>query len=381
MNQKKILCAAVLLAACAALAYAGYHVRLFFSQEEKEEIRVVILDSGDYYHSDAGIENGIQMALDENLKEKKIPLIVEVMDDGGDYVKGISMAKSLAEDDSVDMVLSFQNFEAIGPEAGFFEKAQKPFLVTMGCYDEVADHGYHYLLTDFLSAKAIGARIGRYIRTRKDGNIALCHSDTTFEKDEIRGLQSALEDSADSQIYYAQTGPFTEVQLASTLQQCRKLGINVLVANFYDQEDSAWLLSRMRQEAPDIAMIGDYALDSSEILDKYGEDLEGVMIVPSYPYKESDKMASFVQRYEKRTGANFSTAAVQYYDLFSMLGSCYGDTEPTGRQWIGRLRSEEGYDGMAGRIRFDENGRLAVEECPMYICDDKEFIRMEDQKE
>jgi ABC-type branched-subunit amino acid transport system substrate-binding protein len=364
----------VLIAVCALIWWRTTRVKT----SEKTGLHVVILDSEEYYYSDAGIEQGINMALQTIKEDSDISITVDLQDDGGDYVNGISMAKSLAKDDSVDMVISFQNFESIGAEIPFFEEAKKPFIVTMGCYDEVAENGYQYFVADFLSGKTIGARIGEYIRSKGLQKIALCHSDTTFEKDEIKGLQSVINDLSDSRVYYSQTGPYNDTDLAQLLNQCEKMDADTVIANFYSQNDSAWLLSQLKQKAPGLTLIGDYALDSSEILEEYGENLEGVVIVPAYPYEESDTLEKFVRDYKKSTGQTFTTAAVQYYDLFCMIASCCEDKIPTGTEIMETLKSDAGYQGVAGLIRFDQNGCLQTENCPMFICHNKEFERLEE---
>ena len=375
-RKKKIMLSGIF----AVVVLAAVSVTMLLRPKKKvdsaQQFHVVILDSEEYYYSDEGIERGIRLALEDLEKENGIKIQIELLDDGGDYVNGISMAKALAEDDTVDAVISFQNFESIGAEVEFFETEKKPFIVTMGCYDEVAENGYQYLLTDFLSGKTIGKRIGQYLEENGRKNIALCHSDTTFEKDEIRGLQEAIQNHERISIFHSQTGPFDDSGLAQLLVKCERLQIDTLVANFYSQTDSAWLLSQIRQKNPDMTLIGDYALDSSEILEEYGEQLEGVMIVPVYPYQESDGMTEFIHRYESATSAKFSTAAVQYYDLFQMLGKAYDECKDSSAKMMDWLKNENGYEGVAGTISFDKNGRLVSDSCPVFICKNKKFVRV-----
>lgn len=337
-------------------------------------LKVIILDSEEYYYSDSGIDNGIRMALQEIQEEGKVSVELEVVDDGGDYVKGISMAQELANDPTVDVVISFQNFEAIGSEAEIFDKAGKPFIVTMGCYDKVAENGYKYFLADFLSGQAIGARIGEYLEEQKVSNITLCHSDTVFEKDEVKGLQSEITDTEGITVRDIMVGPFHKDGLATLLTRCEQFQIDAIVANFYEQEDSAWLISQLRTKRPDLIVVGDYALDSTEILGKYGRELEGTVIIPAYPYVESQKLKEFIKEYEAFSGQRFSTAAVQYYDLFYLLADSYEKVGDQGRDLMQQFKSKEGYEGIAGEICFDSNGRLQVEECPVFICRNGEMV-------
>lgn len=376
-RQKWIILAGIIVLGLVTALITIKKIRPQKSESVKSDtLRVVILDSGDYYYSDEGIENGIRLATADLEKETGVKVKLKRVDDGGDYVNGISMAKALAEDDTADVVISFQNFESIGAEAGFFEEAGKPFVVTMGCYDEVAEKGYSYLITDFLSGKTIGKRIGEYLKEKGRKNIALCHSDTTFEKDEMKGIQSAVRNAGKTNIYHTQTGPFDDSGLSELLVECDRLQLDTLVANFYTQTDSAWLLSMMRKKRPDMLVIGDYALDSSEILKEYGKGLEGVVIVPVYPYEESNTLKQFTKQYEKATGVEFSTAAVQYYDLFQMLGKAFHEKGRSGKAIMDELKKDKGYSGVAGRISFDDKGRLVTKNCPVFVCKNKKFVRI-----
>ena len=192
----------------------------------------------------------------------------------------------------------------------------------------------------------------------------------------MKGIQSAIRDSDNTNIYYTQTGPFDEDGLAQLLARCEKLSIDTVVANFYTQTDSAWLLSRLRKKRPDLTLVGDYALDSSEILKKYGKDLEGVVIVPVYPYEDREEMERFIRRYEVEKQVRFSTAAVQYYDLFQMLGKAYDRCGGDSQSMMRELKKKKGYEGVAGRIYFDEKGRLSSENCPVFVCRNSKFVRM-----
>ena len=71
----------------------------------------------------------------------------------------------------------------------------------------------------------------------------------------------------------------------------------------------------------------------------------------------------------------FSTAAVQYYDLFRMLGKAAANQKITGQKFMKKLKNKTGYEGVAGTITFDEKGRLFVEKCPVFVCKNSKFVR------
>ncbi len=380
MNRKKWFIYAFILALIVIIGGTAQMIWIRTSEvkeKRSEALNLVILDSGDYYHIDDGIDAGLKMAI--NNLESKYGMKVElsVVDDEGDYVKGIALAKSLAADPDVDVVMSFQNFDSIGPEVPFFEEAKKPFIVTMGCFDQVAESGYEYFIADFISGKGIGRQIGENLKKMGAKNIALCHSDTEFEQDEIRGLQSRIGQDEGLNVVHTQTGPFQKSELAKLILKCRQLDIDTVVANFYNQEDCAWLLGKLAESGLKLKLVGDYAIDSQDILKQYGENLEGVSIIPIYPFTASDALDRFTEDYESTTGLDFTTAALQYYDLMNMIGVYWQVTGGNTSEIMKLVKMKEGYDGIGGNIRFDKNGCLSVKDVQVYVCRSGKFVPAE----
>ncbi|MCR5339570.1 MAG: ABC transporter substrate-binding protein [Lachnospiraceae bacterium] len=384
MKKKKWL---IYVALIIVLIIAGCIFQALWKGNKKEQVEtekvlnLVVLDSGDYYHIDDGIDAGLKMAFDSLEERFNLHVNLSVVDDEGDYVKGIALAKSLAADPNVDIVMSFQNFDSIGPEAPFFEEAKKPFIVTMGCYDEVAESGYQYFIADFMSGKTIGREIGKNLQKNGAKNVALCHSDTRFEQDEIRGIQSQISQDDSIRVVHTQTGPFQVSELSELLLRCKQLSVDTVVANFYNQEDCAWLLSMLSESGQDLVLVGDYAIDSPDILQQYGTSLEGVSIIPNYPYTKSPILDEFIAEYEKTTGLEFSSVALQYYDLMAMIGAYWQVTGGRTDQVMKLVKKQDGYESIGGNIRFDANGCLSVEDAPMYICKDGHFEPVEKDRE
>ena len=381
MKKKKWL---IYVAAIVVIVIVGCILQVIWSKKTKKNdeqeriLHVVVLDSGDYYHIDDGIDAGLKMAFDTLEKRFGVHVDLSVVDDEGDYVKGIALAKSLAADPEVDMVMSFQNFDSIGPEMPFFEEAKKPFIVTMGCYDEVGESGYEYFIADFMSGKTIGREIGKNLQKNGAKNVALCHSDTIFEQDEIRGLQSQISQDDNIRVVHTQTGPFQVSELSELLLKCTQYKVDTVVANFYNQEDCAWLLSKLSESGQNLVLVGDYAIDSPEILRDYGNTLEGVSIIPNYPYTKSEVLDNFIEEYESETGLEFSPVALQYYDLMTMMGAYWEVTGGRTDQVMKLVKKEDGYQSIGGNIRFDENGCLSVEDAPVYICRNGHFVPAEE---
>ena len=376
MKQKRWVFYAALLAVL--IITGGILQGIWFHKDKVEEqkaevLNLVVLDSGDYYHIDDGIDAGLKMAFDALEKKYGQKVEISVVDDDGDYVKGIALAQSLAADPNVDIVMSFQNFESIGPEAPFFEEAGKPFIVTMGCYDEVGETGYKYFIADFMSGKTLGREIGKNLQKSGAKNVALCHSDTVFEQDEIRGLQSRIAQDDNINVVHTQTGPFQNSEFSKLLLKCDEYNVDTVVANFYNQEDCAWLLGKLSESGKDLVLMGDYAIDSPDILRQYGELLEGVYIIPNYPYEESEALDKFAEEYEKTTSLNFSRVALQYYDLMTMIGIYWKLTGGRTSEIMKLVKKEDGYEGIGGTICFDKNGCLSVKDAPVYVCRDGRF--------
>jgi len=109
-----------------------------------------------------------------------------------------------------------------------------------------------------------------------------------------------------------------------------------------------------------VQVVGLSGMNSKRLLERAGEAAEGTIFVDSY-VSDSDRLPARIFRddYRKMTGREPTRIAAEAYDLAMIATEIMTrDTMTVSRDlFIDRLRRVEGFDGVTGLIRF-ENQRL-----------------------
>ena len=189
MNRKIRVLAVILL--LLFLAGCGGSEAVWSPLTGEGHIRIAVLGDDDFY-LEGGTTEAMELAAEDFRQETGLPIDLVYCDDDADYHKAIAWAKSLAADPEITAVISKQEIDFIDTVADMLEDAKKPYVVLSGCYNHTIEHGYDYLLADFIHARAAGKIMGRYVTSRGFRRAAFCHSDTEYEEDELKGFQDQV---------------------------------------------------------------------------------------------------------------------------------------------------------------------------------------------
>lgn len=308
----------------------------------------------DEFYTDGGTVEAIELAADDFYNEHGVRINVTYYDDDADYHKAIAFANEIAADPDIAAVIVKEEIGFIETVADIYEAAKKPFIITNGCYSEVIDKGYDYLLVDFINAKAAGSTMGQYIKDNGFKRAVFCHSDTKYEEDELKGFQSQISDS-DAALVDTVVGPYTQEEFDIAYSRWQLLDVDVLCVSDYFSLNSN-IVKMLRQKGSDIQVVSDYVMDTDNDIELNGRCLEGTVIVPLYGAGNS--AADVSQRYEERYGLEMLERAIQSYDLIYILGSglTSGISDP--KDFMDHMKSPDGHKGLYGLVYYDERGAL-----------------------
>lgn len=365
------------LSAAAGLVFLSFAA---CGQEEKSwqpvsldnKIRIAIIGD-DEYIADNGAMEAMEMASDDFFDKTGIRIEAVIYDDDSDYNKGIECARSIAEDEGIMAVLVKQELDYIDATAEIFDEAQKPFILTNGCYESTIDQSYEYMLVDCINAEAAGSIMGQYVEEHGYQRVAFCHSDTKYEEDELKAFQARVEGTS---VCLTDTvvGPYTQEEFHQAYERWMTLGVDVVCVSNYDLLNSD-LVAKLREEGSDLQVVGDYIMDTDEEIEANGEYLEGTAIASMYINDFEENDAEITGRFEELYQMDMSEKAIQSYDITCLLGEALisGIKEP--KELMEALRSSEGYEGISGTLRFDERGCLIPNGNEILIFEDGAFTR------
>lgn len=335
-------------------------------------IKIAILGD-DEYIEDGGAMEAMAMASDDFYDKTGIRIETIIFDDDADYNKGIECAEKIAADNSISVVLVKQELDYIDATAEIFNEAKKPFIITNGCYERTIDKAYEYMFVDCLNAEIAGGIMGQYVVEQGYRYAAFCHSDTEYEEDELKGFQKELE-GTDACLADTIIGPYTQEEFDIAYERWLSLGIDVVCISNYDIYNSD-LVRMLRKKSSDIAVVGDYVMDTEEDIELNGEYMEGTAIVAMYINDDKDNNAAITDAFQEKYDMEMSEKAIQSYDIVTLLGEALNSGITESEQLIDYMKSLEGYKGVSGTIEFDENGCLIPNGNEMLVFHDGAFVQ------
>lgn len=318
-------------------------------------IQIAVVGDDAFYTANGAAE-GMELAADDFFARTGTEIRIVYYDDDADYHKAIACAHEIAADSNISAVIIKDEIDYVDTIADIYEEAKKPFIITNGCYNHTIEKGYDYLLVDFINAKSAGSIMGQYVIDKGFQRAAFCHSDTEYEEDELKGFQAQITDSS---VSFCDTvvGPYTQEEFDSAYARWQTLGVDVVcVSNYYSLNSD--LVRMLREKDSDIQVVSDYVMDTEGDIQRNGEYLEGTVIVPLYITGKSDAASDTAERFREAYGFEMLEHAVQSYDLIDMLGSALNSGVEDSSSFMDILKSEEGYDGLYGRVTYDKNGEL-----------------------
>lgn len=363
-----VLFAVILSAACTG----GEKTKSVFN--ENGDIDIAILCNMETYEVISGLNESIEIAKEDIYNKYGFNLNVELYDDGGNYNSAIALATQIAKSPDIAAAISIQEFDIVDSVASIFNEEKKPFIVFAGCYDSIAEKGYDYLINNFTSAKKTGEIMGKYAIFRGLSRIAVIHTATTFETDEIKGFQTTVANSG-VRIADMLTGPFTDEEFEIACKRWQTLGIDGVYMSLYDLSLGGNIVKKIRQSGMDVVVMTDYSIDNEDTISENGEYMEGVVYIPFCPLIESDGLDEFAEKCTKRFGENdYLSYGAQMYDLLMMSADCIAKSSESGKELIDIYKSEEPYKGITGSISFNSKGQLNIEQEQCRIFRNGEFM-------
>jgi ABC-type branched-subunit amino acid transport system substrate-binding protein len=308
----------------------------------------------DAFYTDNGTVEAIELASKDFYAATGVTITVSYYDDDADYHRAISCANEIAADSDIAAVIVKDEVDYIDTVADIYETAEKPFIITNGCYNHTIDNDYKYLIADFINAKDAGGIMAQYIVNNGFKRAAFCHSDTEYEKDELKGFQSEIKNSSASLVDTI-VGPYTQDEFDIAYSRWVSLGVDVVcVSNYYIYNSD--IVRMLREKGSDIQVVSDYVMDTDSDISLNGSYLDGTAIVPLYitGTTENDVESRFASEY----GMEMLEGSAQSYDLIMMLGKNLISDVTSSTEFMDKLKSADGYDGIRGKVTYDENGAL-----------------------
>ncbi len=131
---------------------------------------------------------------------------------------------------------------------------------------------------------------------------------------------------------------------------------------------TAPFIQQYRAKDKDVKFVMSAACFSKEFLELAGEDANGVVLGTSFFYgSEDEKVKSFTEKYTEAYGSEPSTFAAQIYDATYAILYAIEKGESADRADIVENLASTDFQGITGKIAFDEEGNCPKEQVLLEI--------------
>lgn len=131
---------------------------------------------------------------------------------------------------------------------------------------------------------------------------------------------------------------------------------------------TAPFIQQYRAKDPDVKFVMSAACFSKEFLELAGDDAEGVVLGTSFFYgSDNEQVKSFTEKYTEAYGSEPSTFAAQIYDATYAILYAIENGQSADRADIVTNLASTDFQGITGRITFDEEGNCPKQQVLLEI--------------
>lgn len=332
---------------------------------ESAEIKAAVLGSAEQFETREDFFIGMDLAINE-LKASGINFYYEKIDDGQSRDSGVAMAKDVANDNKYTLAFTLQKDDTVESVADIFDNAKKPLIIVNEVFDSTMNRGYEYVLAGVVSAEDSSRALVSFCEANGLKWLASAHSGTNYEMSLAKEFNNAASNSKNVYLVDSTSGPYRASEFSGAWDRWNALGVQAILVTFDDIEWASELISAIKSQNKDIVILGDAKFNNLEIMNKYKESLEGMIVAGSYGVASDEKLQAFYNKYEKQVmeerGFDITSVTAQAYDFVHMIAQNVKKSTDA-QDFMKNMKSSEGYPGVTD-VKFDAKGQL--DETPNY---------------
>lgn len=366
--KKRLVCALLALASVATMM-TGCGQKETASANDADEITLALVgpQTGDNAEYGKSMKTAAQIAIDEwnangGVLGKQIKLVD--FDDANSSEQAASVAEKIVGDESISAVMGHFSSGVAMTAAEVYQEAGIALVNGSAAHMDYAKIGDCIFRNNAIYTTDANTmlQIMEYLGVQKFG---ILNPNT----DAGVSVTSAVEDMLDRygdkytlelvepQLYEDGTVDFT-----ATVAWFQEQGVEAVYSSGA-YSATAPFIQQYRAKDPDVKFVMSAACFSKEFLELAGDDAEGVVLGTSFFYGSQDeKVQAFTSKYTEAYGSEPSTFAAQIYDATYAILYAIEKGESADRADIVANLPSTDFQGVTGKITFDEEGNCPKEQ-------------------
>ena len=382
--KKRVLSAMLAMAMTATVLSGCGKSETESSTADSKEITLALVgpQTGDNAEYGKSMKTAAQIAVDEwnekgGVIGKKIKLVD--YDDANSSEQAASIAEKIVGDKSISAVMGHFSSGVAMTAAEVYQEAEIALVNGSAAHMDYAKIGDAIFRNNAIYTTDANTmlQIMEYLGVKKFGilnpNNDAGISVTTAVEDmmERYGDKYPIE-LVEPQLYEDGTVDFT-----ASVAWFQEQGVEAVYSSG-PYSACAPFIQQYRAKDKDVKFVMSAACFSKEFLELAGKDGEGVLIGTSFFYgSEDEKIKSSEEKYTKAYGSEPSTFAAQIYDATYAILYAIEKGESAERADIVKNLADTDFQGVTGKITFDEEGNCLKQQVLLEIKDG-EYVEIPD---
>lgn len=331
-----------------------------------------------------GMRNSAELAVKQANAKGDLPFNLElvVMDDAGDPATGVNAVNKVASDPSVVAAVAHFNSGVALATKDVFHKYGLPAVIAAAINDKITADGYPEITRVITSSKVQNVYAGD-VATKQFGvkKIAVIHDQTDYGK---TNAEQFLEEAK---------------QNGATILSFDGISVG--------QQDFSALLTKIKQESPDMIFFGGLATEAglikrqmsglnisaifmsdsgihsktfTEIAGTAGEGTIAHGLVS--PIEKLPKGKEFIDAYNAANYKEYYEAYGPFaYDGVNIIIQALKTTKSTDRATVAKaIKGTKDFEGILGKTSFGSDGQTTLNTVLTYVVQDGKWIPLADSK-
>lgn len=324
------------------------------------EVGLAASFTGQYANYGASLKAGADIAIEELNAAGGVnggEASYEIGDELGDPKEAVLVAQKLIDNKNVLFVNGHMFSGATLAAGPKYEEAGLPMISPSATNPDITELGeyiWRVCMTDAVQGEGLAEYAIDVLGLKK---IAIFHSDNDYGK----GLADAFEAAATAaggEIVAREQYTDGDTDFKAQLTKIKDAAPELLFLSGYYPEGSK-IAAQVKELGMTVQMLGSDGYASDELIKLGGASVEGMLISTFFDYSKDDpKVQKFVETYKaNNNGANPDWFAANGYDVIMLAAEAAKQAGVNDRTKLNEaLTAGVEYEGLTGKIAFDENG-------------------------
>ncbi|MDP9646443.1 branched-chain amino acid ABC transporter substrate-binding protein [Paraburkholderia caledonica] len=325
------------------------------------------------------IENGVRLALEEantqhiKLGGQEVRFELDSVDDQGDPRIGVQVAQKLV-DDGVVAVVGYYNSGVALPSAPIFAKAGIPLIDPAATNPAITRQGLKNVFRIIATDAQNSGNAGKYaVNVTKAQRIAVMDDRTAFGQGAADEFKKAVQ-GAGGKIVASEFTNDKAVEFNAQLTTIKAANADLLYFAGLNNQ-AALVTKRMKQLGMRAQFVGSGGIADSIFISVAGTAAEGAMAWEyGRPVESLPQGRAFAEKFKKRFGANTLTYAPFAYDCAWVAINAMKRANSAKPDVFMPVLHATKYDGITGKIEFDESGDLKRPTSTLYQVKNAKWV-------